>query len=642
MDKHRVTFCLWGEGAPEPEIDSERGETGQRHEWAPLASRLFPSGQSLFENARQAGVDVETICGGFGRCSKCRVWIASGEVTPITDAERRYLSQRELARGFRLSCQVLPVGDVVALVPEISNKVQAKVKLALGKKLDWDDPYVLKRAISPDIDGPITDERIRHRIVDELSLVEKVCSVAPSCYEGLPPRPLSKEGVLTGVISSGRLMALEKGNTTGYNYGVAIDIGSTTIVAYLVDLNSATVLDAAACTNGQAAWGGDVMSRINHALTNATGLDELHGKVIGDVNGLISELCEKDNISKDNIYRIVVVGNTAMHHLFFGLDVATLGLAPYEPRSRDGIELPARNLGIEVNREATAYFLPLIGGFVGADTTGVILSTGIWKAKKLSLAIDIGTNGEMVLGDKGGLLCCSNAAGPAFEGGEITFGMRAVAGAIERIRLKRNGDVRAKVIGNIPARGICGSGVIDLMALLLETGIVEPSGRMLPPERLPEKVPGPLRRRIAQGEGGVRFALVEEEESARREPIYFTAGDVRQVQLASGAIAAARRILLKEMGREVSDIEQVLIAGAFGNHITPRSAVRMGLIPDLSPERLRFVGNAAGDGAKMALASRKHLERADRIHGVAGHVELAGRQDYMDLFMEAMAFPTYP
>ncbi|MEE9198551.1 MAG: ASKHA domain-containing protein, partial [Dehalococcoidia bacterium] len=476
----------------------------------------------------------------------------------------------------------------------------------------------------------------------KLSLAEGIPSVGTSYGRGLLLEALSQEGVVTGVLSSGMLVALESGNTTGYNYGVAIDVGTTTVVAYLVDLNSATVLDAAACTNGQSAWGGDVMSRIDHALTRAAGLEELHGKVIDDINGLISELCEGNDISKKNIYRITLVGNTAMHHFFFDLDTETLGRAPYEPRRSDGIELPARELGIQANEEATAYFLPLIGGFVGADTTGVILSTGIWKSNKLTLAVDIGTNGETVLGSKEGVLCCSNAAGPAFEGGQISFGMRAVPGAVERVRLKRDGDLRMKVIGNILPRGICGSGVIDLLALLLDSGIVNSSGRMLPPEKLPEEVPGPLRRRLARGQDGVRFALVEEGESPRGEPVYFTDGDVRQVQLASGAIAAARYILLKEMGRELSDIEQVLVAGAFGNHINPGSAVRMGLIPGLPPKGLKFVGNAAGDGAKMALTSRKHLELADRIREVAGHVELAGRQDYMDLFMESLAFPPQP
>ncbi|MEE9324448.1 MAG: ASKHA domain-containing protein, partial [Dehalococcoidia bacterium] len=588
------------------------------------------------------GMDVESVCGGFGRCSRCRVRVASGEVTSVTDAERRYLSERELARGMRLSCQTFPRGEVVVLVPKISGRIQARVKLARGKKLDWDDPYVVKRAISLNVTETSAGEPPWRRILEKISKVEKVKFVTSSCYKNLSPDHLSGEGVVTGVICNGRLMALEKGNTTGYNYGVAIDIGSATVVAYLVDLNSATVLDAAACTNGQSTWGGDVMSRINHALTNATGLNELHGRVIDDVNRLISELCEKADISKKNIYRITLVGNTAMHHFFFGLDTATLGLAPYVPQRRDGIELLARELGIEVNKEARLYFLPLIGGFVGADTIGVIMATGFWRTNKLTLAVDIGTNGETVLGNKERMLCCSNAAGPALEGGQIAFGMRAVPGAIERVKLKRDGDVRTRIIGNIPPKGICGSGVIEVLALLLESGIVGPSGRMLPPEALPETVPAPLKRRVVEDEDGVQFALVEEWETSLGKPIYFTQKDVRQVQLASGSIAAAKHILLKEMGKELWDIEQVLVAGAFGNHISPMSAVRVGLIPNLPLEKLRFVGNAAGDGAKMALTSKKHLELADYVHRVAEHVELAGRQDFMELFMGALTFPQYP
>lgn len=636
---HRVTFRplerdLLGEGGTGP---GGRAETRER---PPATARLFPQNQTIFEDAHQADVDIESICGGLGRCSRCRVQIAAGPVTPITLAETKYLSEAELAKGMRLSCQICPRGPVTVLVPEVPRAIQARVKLDLGKGLDSDDPYVIKRVLSLDSTDTDAKQPLWKRILERLARAEQVSGGTLSCYKSLSRELPSEAGTVTAVLCRDRVVALERGNTTGSNYGIAVDLGTTTVAAYLVDLNSATVLDAAACSNSQSVWGADVMSRMSHALEHANGLSELQASAIGDVNGLVSELCGRSEISTDDIYRITLVGNSAMHHLFFGLDVTSLGLAPHAPRVREGIEALARELGIHANREATIHFLPLSGGFVGADTVGVIMSTGIWATEKLTLAVDIGTNGETVLGNRERILCCSNAAGPAFEGAELAFGMRAVPGAIERVRPTAEGDVRVRTIGRVSPRGICGSGVIDVIALLLQSGVVEPSGRMCPPEALPAEVPSPLASRLEQGEDGIRFALVREAESPATGAVYFTQLDVRQVQLASAAIAAARNILLKELGKELSDVKQVYLAGAFGNHIRVDSAVRLGLVPDLPRSAIRFVGNAAGDGAKMALTSRAHLELADNVARLAEHVELGGREEYMDLFMDAMTFPS--
>jgi len=411
-------------------------------------------------------------------------------------------------------------------------------------------------------------------------------------------------------------------------FGIAIDLGTTTIVAYLLALSSGVQICQKASLNPQAIFGEDVISRISYATKEETGLSELTKMVTSEIDSIVGSLVECSGIQMDSISKMSIVGNTAMHHLLLGADVKPLGLAPYEPSIRDAVVTTGLELGLLPTRNIEVYLPPNIAGFVGGDTVGFILSQRLDLSDEVVLGIDIGTNGEIVLSNRGALSCCSAAAGPAFEGATIRYGMRGQSGAIEYVTIEDPEEPpEITVIGDGVPRGICGSAIVDTVAEMKRSGIVDNTGRMQSTSQ----------RVYHDDEFGLSYLLVEESASSRR--ISFNQKDVRQVQLAKAAIKAGITILLQEADVTVSDLDSVMLAGAFGNYIRPESALQIGLLPPVERNRIIQVGNAAGEGAKILLLSSEAREIANDFVSKTKYVELASHDDFQSIFIEATSLP---
>lgn len=430
-------------------------------------------------------------------------------------------------------------------------------------------------------------------------------------------------------------VSLDPTDTVGRLCGAAFDVGTTTIVGTLLDLARGDQLATSARANPQIPLGDDVIARIGHAGNG--GLRQLQSLVVRCLNDMIAEMCARVGLPRESVYEVSVAGNTTMNHLLLGIDPTPLAHAPYRAVLLEGRTTPAEELGIRIRPGAPVYTLPNIAGYVGGDTVGVILASGMHEYDGVQLALDIGTNGEIVLGGRGRLVACSTAAGPAFEGARIRHGMRAASGAIEKVLI--DSDVRLNVIGGHRPRGLCGTGVIDAIAALLDVGVIDSSGRMLTRDELPSGVPEAVKSRVSERGGQPCFELARPEESATHESICLTQRDVREVQLGKGAVRAGTSIILREYGIAAGDVERVLLAGAFGNFIRASSAIHIGLLPGELRDRVEFIGNAAGTGAKMVLAGRTCREAAERIARSTEYIELAGRADFQAEFAEAMMFP---
>lgn len=418
-------------------------------------------------------------------------------------------------------------------------------------------------------------------------------------------------------------------------FGLALDIGTSTVVAKLIDMVTGQVKGTQCGTNPQTQFGDDVISRISYARTETT-LRRLHKLIVDCINELVGRLCEQAAINPNDIYEMSVVGNTTMNHIFLKLPVEQLGQAPYKAYSLQAHDCSPPELGLRMNPSGNVHTVENIAGFVGSDTTAVALATDMDSAETPTLAVDIGTNGELVLAAGGKLYAASCAAGPAFEGARITCGTRAVQGAIQGV-IENDGDMDLDVIGGGTARSICGSGLIDAVAVMLESGIIDSSGRFVEREKLETRVPAAILSRIIEQEGQPAFVLACGREGGGQD-VVLTQADIRQVQLAKGAIRAGIKLLLKKVGIEEFDVQKLLLAGAFGNYIRRESALRIGLLPHVPPERIHFVGNAACTGAEMTLLSSQCRDHAQRLARKIRYVEIAHEEEFADVFAESMAF----
>lgn len=415
--------------------------------------------------------------------------------------------------------------------------------------------------------------------------------------------------------------------------GLAVDTGTTTVAAKLLDMTTGRSLAVEADLNPQMKYGDDVISRIHHAESEKNQI-EMQSLIIDCLNNLIARLCRAQAVSSSDIYELCVVGNTTMNHLFLNLPVTQLGQAPYKAFNLDACDTNPALLGLQINPAGNIHTGPNIAGFVGADTTAAALAVGAESAQEQTLVVDIGTNGELVLGTSDKLYAASCAAGPALEGARISCGSRAVDGAIQGVVVNKS-DIDLDVIGGGPAVSICGSGLIDAMALLLNLGIVEPTGRFTDRAKLHDRLPAPILARIVTEHGTSAFALAADTGGQR---IVLTQNDVRQVQLAKAAVRAAIMLLQKKIGIHDSDIKQVYVAGAFGNYIRPESALRIGLLPQIDVERIRFVGNAACSGAEMMLLSSECRKAAQRLAKKIEYVEIAREADFTSVYSDCMLF----
>ncbi|RLF31788.1 MAG: hypothetical protein DRN07_06460, partial [Thermoplasmata archaeon] len=548
---------------------------------------------------------------------------------------RKVLSPEQLDAGYRLACQTKINNEMVINIPQEVRFFEQKVLEEGLEKEVKPHPSVEKVFLElpqPSLQDQSSDVDRLLRCLDG-SVCR--CGFDLDLIRGIPTIIREADFKVTAVLNEDEIVCVESGDTTSRCFGIAFDIGTTTVVGMLTELRSGKRLAVSSRTNPQVVYGDDVISRITYASQNAHGLWELQKRIVGCLNEITAELCQASGVKREEIYDATVAGNTTMNHLFLGVDPHNIAQAPYVAVIREGVNIKASDIGLELNPCARVYVMPNIAGFVGGDTVAMILSSGMMHSDRLRLAIDIGTNGEVVLGTKDRMICCSCAAGPAFEGARIKFGMRAAEGAIEKVVI--TDDVEINVIGNVPARGLCGTALIDTVAELLRVGIVDPMGRILPPDQV--NVSDALKRRIVEGENGFDFILAREEEAHNGEPVLITQRDIRELQLAKGAIFAGIQILKGELGVSDDDIDEILLAGAFGNFIRRSMAKRIGLLPDIPTERIRFIGNAAGAGARLALISRRCREEATAISEKTEYIELGGRPDFQEQFALAMMFP---
>lgn len=576
-------------------------------------------GLTLLECAHHLGVELSAVCGGNGTCGRCRVMIARGEVSALTSAEMSVLSKTDLASGIRLACQVRPLTDCVVHVPAESLTAAQRTQVEGLADAVTNDPPVT--AVTVKVDEPsMTDVAgDADRVLAKVSESTPCACVDLEATRRLPGTLRDNDFTVQVALRGAEAVAVGPAGTR--LLGLAVDLGTTKIAGYLLDMTSGHTLAATGIMNPQIRFGEDVVTRMGHVLQSDSGAHELSGVVVEALNEMARDLAREAGVATDAIVEAVVGGNTAMHHLLLNLPVAQLARAPYVPALSGAFDVKARDIGLEIAPGAYLHVLPNIAGFVGGDHVAMLLAIGIRDATAPVLAIDIGTNTEVCLAANGRLTSVSCASGPAFEGGHIRDGMRAAEGAIERVEI-RDGDVHIQVIGETAPVGICGSGILDALGELTANGIVDRMGR------LDAKHP------LIASAGSVReFVIVPAEKRQNGQALGLTQRDVRQLQLAKAAIATGIQVLLANAGLRADELSSVIVAGAFGTYIDLNSAMAVGMVPRLPLERFRQVGNAAGSGAKLALASASRREQARALARSIGYIELASDPQFMTRFV---------
>ncbi|HOT22900.1 MAG TPA: ASKHA domain-containing protein [Thermoleophilia bacterium] len=576
-----------------------------------------PESETLMDALARVGIDVPNVCAGRGTCGKCLIRLGAGELTPPTEVELRKVPEKLRDAGWRLACQARPASSRVSV--EV-RETSGRRRILTTSRLHHGRPHPAVTRVTAALDPPaLGDAR------SDLERVQAVLHGVEVPYQALLEIPdvLRENGWRATFTRYGRrLIDVETPEAAGVAYGAAVDIGTSKIIAYLFDLVRGEQIDAEAVENPQMRYGEDVVSRIARATPEAR--PELAAAARAGINQCLGVLYARQGIAPRHLYDVTVVGNTAMHHLALGLPAQGLGAAPYAPAAAEAVTVRGADLGLDMNPEGGVHFPPPIAGFVGSDALAVIAATRLASKRRPSLAIDIGTNTEIALVHDGRVTVTSCASGPAFEGYQITHGMKAVAGAIEKVRIDHEGrPAHLATIGGGQPIGICGSGVVDLLAGLVRSGVVDPSGRM---------VSHPL---VRKGENGSSEYVLT---SGPVGEIVFTQHDVRNLQLAKGAIATGWSLLLQSLGIGVDDLCRVYVAGAFGNYLDLANAQAIDLLPPVPRERVVFVGNAAGVGAQMALIDVRARRRMARLRARITFLELAGNSDFQDAFAARLGF----
>lgn len=585
--------------------------------------------QTLLDAARQTGIELVAICSGGGTCGTCRVRLAQGHLSAPTADELALLSDDERRDGLRLACQCRPQSDARIDIPPQSLAAPQRVQVeGLEERIALDPPV---RAVTVRLDPPAPDDL---RAADQRSAQALVVHGFPSvdfalpALADLPGLIFENAGELTCAVNIAAnppqvVALLPPGRRL---YGLAVDIGTTKLAAYLVDLCDGHVAARMGAMNPQIAYGEDVIARIAYCDSHPDGRRTLQSRLVDALNAMLEQLCGEAAVEARQVTAAAVVGNTAMHHLFAGLPVQQLGAAPYLPAASGALEFVAREVGLAIAPAAPIYMPPNIAGYVGADHIAMLLATGAWRAGGNVLAMDIGTNTEITLSVAGRLFACSCASGPAFEGAHIRHGMRAAPGAIERVQIRAN-EVFLHTIGDQPPAGLCGSGVLDAVAELRGAGIVDARGAL---DRGHPQVR--VRGRLSE------YVLVPAARSATGQEITVTREDVHQIQLAKAAIRAGVNILLHEGGICADDLDAFIIAGAFGTYIDVANAIKIGMFPPLPLEMFQQVGNAAGSGARQLLLSRQQRADALSLAQRENYIELTTYPAFTDVFVQAMFF----
>jgi uncharacterized 2Fe-2S/4Fe-4S cluster protein (DUF4445 family) len=598
------------------------------------ATTRVPPGTTLFHAAAWIGQPIESTCGGRGTCGKCRVRIVSGP-SPISTADQHHLAAEEIAQGWRLSCQAEVHAETTAEVPRLLGTPKTAM-FGVGRQVLL-DPNVHKvhlKLVPPELHDQRSDLQ---RLQEALEAEGYPLAADLQALRLLPKGLRDADFDCTAVLCGADLVALEPGDTTHAAYGAAFDLGTTTIVGTLLDLNTGEARAVASSLNAQAVHGGDVLSRISHTMGRREGLGELQRMAALTFNTLLEDLSRQASVPADRIYEVTIAGNATMQHLLLGLDPEPISVTPFAPVVTRGVQVRADLIGLSIHPNGRAYLFPHLGAYVGGDIVAGLLATALPRGDRLRLFVDVGTNGEIALGWEKRTVATAAPAGPAFEGAEISCGMRATRGAIEGVRVLEN-TVTLQTIGDAPPVGLCGSGLIDAVAQLYRRGLLDATGRLRSADEVRDRVPESLQSRLVTVEGVRAFVLATPEETGSTA-VLLTQKDIRQLQFAKGSIATGIQVLMNEMGIGAADLQEVLLAGAFGSYIHPDSARTIGLVPPVPLPRIRAVGNAAGEGAKIALLSYREREAAEGMPARVEYLELSGREDFNDLFMKALGFP---
>lgn len=592
-------------------------------------------GETLLRAAARAGVLIDGSCAGYGKCGKCKVKLLSGTSGPLTEAEDRCLTPFERERGYRLACELIITSDLEVLLPGYhcgSTRKKDMSRLPEGFQPCGDISIQSCRVAKPTMRRQLCD---LERISEALGLADIKAPV--SLLTRLHDTLEETKGNVTLVRRGSELIDIRPVEKTESLFGIAFDIGTTTVVGMLWDLIHNTLVDVEAKTNYQSLYGADVISRIQFCIEERAHLLTMREKVVACMNDILEDIYVRNHISPADVCDVTMVGNTTMSHLAFQVTPRPMSRTPFAPVFRAAQTMKAEGLGLGVNPRANVYLLPNIAGHVGSDIVAMMLAVGFDTLEGGHIAIDIGTNGEVVAKKDGRMVCCSTAAGPAFEGGTIRNGMRAAPGAIERVRIDGE-QLTVKSIDDASPIGICGSGLIDAVASLLTAGVIEKNGRMLHiEEAVARRIPTRLAKRITTLDNAPAFLLARGEDG---NEIFLTQQDVREVQLAKGAILAGILTLMKNLSLSIEQIDSIMLAGAFGNYIDKESALRIGMLPQVPIETIISIGNSAGTGASMALLSTVERLRASNISVRTEHIELSTNMDFQEFYVDAMRFDT--
>ena len=593
-----------------------------------------PTGVSAFDAASWNGVAIDSTCGGYGTCKKCRVKVSEGEIAP-SKLDFRAFTKAEIDQGWRLACLVRASQNITIDVPPLTTRPKAAT-VGVGRQVIL-RPAVQKRYVE------LTDPSLQDQRTDITRLLDAVddiqAKVSLLAMRNLPRVLRSSYFKVTAVFVDQELIDIEAGDTTDKRYAIAYDLGTTTVVATLLDLNTGTPLSVKSMLNKQQPFGADVISRISATMLDPTALDRLRDLAQKTLAELTDEVIAESGIDRLNVYEVAIAGNATMTQILLGIDPEPLGVAPFIMASASYEDIPATEVGINIHPGAKALLIPALGAYVGGDIVAGALASGMDRDKRLRLFIDVGTNCEIILGDGEKILATAAPAGPAFEAASIKCGVRAASGAIETVKII-DGEIVIGTIEDTKAIGICGSGLVDACAVLVQVGLLDHSGRFANDEVALAKAPQ-LANRLVEREGERVFVLTwNGEVGDALDSVFLTQRDVRELQFAKAAIATGWALLLEEFGVQESEIQQVLLAGSFGSYLSPASAIKIGLVPKLPVMRIVSAGNVAGEGAKMVLLSAQERNGANALLDEIEYIELSDRADFNDLFVDKLAFPS--
>ncbi len=609
------------------------------------------SGVTVMEAAEKAGVFINSLCGGEGVCGKCRVQVVDGKVRADKHSIS-FLSKEEVSEGYVLACQAKVDEDIEVVVPP-ESRLESEQILMEQPTVDYSQPEKVSVPRIPSDPMTLFEPLVQKRYLelkeptkeDNVADIERVIrelrkkidyenfEISLRCLQGLASKLRDNDWKVTATLAKHgelwRILQIEPGNTADQNYGLAIDVGTTTVVAQLVHLKSGNVLGVAGSHNLQAHYGEDVISRMVFACGRERGINPLHEAVIKNINSLIKTLTDEKGIAPEQITGIVAAGNTTMSHLLLSLIPCSIRLDPYVPTANIYPQIRAAEIDIAINPEGILETIADVASYVGGDIVAGVLACGIADRQETKVLIDVGTNGEIVIGNSDWMVCCSASAGPAFEGGGVSNGMRATRGAIERTKIE-NGKVIYQTIGKAKPRGICGSGLIDCIYELARNRIIDGEGKFnLSNEH----------ERIVEVDGEAHFIVADSHETETGKDLTITESDIGNLIRSKGAVFAAIKSLIDYVGLSFEDIDTFFVAGGFGSYLNIPRAVGIGLLPDIDPERIQFVGNSSLMGARMALLSSHAHERTIQIAKGMTNIELSTYQPFMDEYVAAMFLP---